>query len=656
VSREVKVSILSGNAKVERTASVAWPESMEEIAARHRWSPGLYSDGHRHGESFVGAEVVGLDVDEGLSLDRAREIVQAEQLDCVVLGSRNHQKEKKVGDEVLPACDRFRIVVLPDRPITSLAEYKATWKKLAAMFEGKLDQSTNDGTRQFFPSPTPLFRNAGKPFPVVASGVITPKEETVSVPDASQPGAAAAFWKADHVVATKGSRHPALLRACKVAMLAGIGESDVTAFIQQWSDACCRPPFDFDSDAEREEVDDAVRWAYAQAKPGEFGSLALGETWKTPTEILPSSAEVPLAKILGVELPEKFSRFNLVQADVLAAEADNPVRMLADLCPARELGAVLAEPEAGKTLFLFYLALEVARTGKRVLYITKDESRDGVKSRFRRYGLEDHPNIVCSLHTDFLFERREWVDEVIELVRTLTIDLVIFDTLRDFMEGDEKENSDMKRVAAALKRVREEGDCAVVLSHHTVKTDWKDRGGRPSLASGSGASDLVSAAAYAVVLVKGTHNPYTSTIVPVKTRGLFSRAPREFFEEPENKLVLRLAAREPEAQLSWEAKKILHLLEKNPGRNFSVRGLLSPTKLGDRTVKAALEDLQLLGFVTYEPGRSPRAGWRVTTEEERSASTHFREQLEEAEAEESIRSTVASKPRGPNPLINGGTP
>lgn len=107
------------------------------------WSPCVWTGGVRRQENFTRADWCVLDFDDGeMGLEEACETF----CDMVHLigTTRSHRKEKGG-----PPCDRFRVLLKFDRPVTDLREYRYNMKKIIARYPA--DPAPKDGARFFFP-------------------------------------------------------------------------------------------------------------------------------------------------------------------------------------------------------------------------------------------------------------------------------------------------------------------------------------------------------------------------------------------------------------------------------------------------------------------------------------------------------------------------
>ena len=157
--------------KTFRQRKVRSLQDVADVVSNWVWSPILYKNDHRHKDNFLSASWIGLDVDDGMTLDDAISLLKEFQATSLVGVTGSHQKQK--GEE--PPCDRFRVLLQMVSPCTDceLFEYNVrSWRKI---FSG--DRATTDGARLFKPSKV-VFMQEGftqdwLPFP---KGYLTKKE------------------------------------------------------------------------------------------------------------------------------------------------------------------------------------------------------------------------------------------------------------------------------------------------------------------------------------------------------------------------------------------------------------------------------------------------------------------------------------------------
>ena len=84
-----------------------------------------------------------------------------------------------------------------------------------------------------------------------------------------------------------------------------------------------------------------------------------------------------------------------------------------------------------------------------------------------------HAGITPQKPTDRLL----WIESVIELVKAWEIDLVVIDPLTRFLAlASENDNSEVLTALVQLERIASEGDCALLMLHHTGKAGGQARG------------------------------------------------------------------------------------------------------------------------------------------------------------------------------------
>lgn len=133
---------------------VAFVDHLNEQILEYPWSPSIFSDaGTRKNENFYGSQVLAYDIDnypeqKQLRLDEAKTIY--EKFNVLIGTTRNHQTLK---NKKYPAADRYRLIFVLDKPITSAETYKSHWKyyKEKLGLNGVADEATKDPARYFFP-------------------------------------------------------------------------------------------------------------------------------------------------------------------------------------------------------------------------------------------------------------------------------------------------------------------------------------------------------------------------------------------------------------------------------------------------------------------------------------------------------------------------
>lgn len=111
-----------------------------------------HGDNYRHSKHFEQCQLVGLDVDEGMSIAEADAVLESTGLQYAILTSKSHGKWKNQGkSNESPPCDRFRILI----PCESSTSDRLTVTHNLKLFNQKITSDKNcvDPARFFKPSP-----------------------------------------------------------------------------------------------------------------------------------------------------------------------------------------------------------------------------------------------------------------------------------------------------------------------------------------------------------------------------------------------------------------------------------------------------------------------------------------------------------------------
>ena len=140
----MKLSIINGGQGNFTPTSVDNADELKKLILETPYSLGTFKDNHRTKDNFEGAELIGLDFDGGMTLEQATEAFK--DYWHIIGTTRNHQLPK----DDKPACDRFRVILKAEAPITNGKDYVATVKALMADFPDA-DKQCSDESRYFFP-------------------------------------------------------------------------------------------------------------------------------------------------------------------------------------------------------------------------------------------------------------------------------------------------------------------------------------------------------------------------------------------------------------------------------------------------------------------------------------------------------------------------
>ncbi len=194
------------------------------------WSPIVWRDGIRKRTHFLGADWLVLDHDDGsVTLDDAR--TQWAEFTHVIGTTKSHQ----VGKGGLPPCDRFRVCILLDEPITDSRDYEALMH--LAVKEFSSDKACVDGARWFYPCVEIISVHEGKA--AEWRGVVEEEYEraraTVIQPDPGQKQANPAnysrtlmtYLTAPHGSITEGERNKRSFSAALALFFSGWNRGEI---------------------------------------------------------------------------------------------------------------------------------------------------------------------------------------------------------------------------------------------------------------------------------------------------------------------------------------------------------------------------------------------------------------------------------------------
>ncbi len=99
-------------------------------------------------ENFESASGIVVDIDEGLSIEKAQEKLKGEKLSHIIITSKSHQVEKKES----VAQDRYHILLFFSRSVNDENDYRKSYNYIKRIFP-QLDESCQDLARFIFASP-----------------------------------------------------------------------------------------------------------------------------------------------------------------------------------------------------------------------------------------------------------------------------------------------------------------------------------------------------------------------------------------------------------------------------------------------------------------------------------------------------------------------
>lgn len=116
--------------------------SLAELTIVFNWSPFVFTDNYRKGVNWEGCDVLTLDIDDGCTIEEAKELFKEYQY--ILTTSKSHQIEKNG-----KVCDRFRLIIPFSERITNKDFYRNTWYTIANKYNF-IDQQCKDFGRFFY--------------------------------------------------------------------------------------------------------------------------------------------------------------------------------------------------------------------------------------------------------------------------------------------------------------------------------------------------------------------------------------------------------------------------------------------------------------------------------------------------------------------------
>ncbi len=214
--------------------------------------------------------------------------------------------------------------------------------------------------------------------------------------------------------------------------------------------------------------------------------------------------EEPHAEPVSIATPDRTTPSQSLRLIGLDEYATRPsiVHLVRDLIPASSIIVVFGAPKSGKTHAVADLAMHVAHgmhwhghtisRALRVAYLA-GEGHTGLRVRLHAWQRHHEAELRGDMRIlPQALSLAGRIPELLDLLREYTPDIVIADTLNAYFGGaDENSTQDMTAFVAAVRRLRDEIHCAVILIHHTGLADaTRERG-----------SSVLRAAADAIVQV-----------------------------------------------------------------------------------------------------------------------------------------------------------
>lgn len=142
----VLVSISKDITKDFKATKVPFSKLKDLMSSEFNYSCQLFKDGYRDLEHYVsGSNLIALDIDDGMTLNEARALF--EPYKNIIATTKSHQKDKNG-----KVCDRFRVILKCDKPITLDAEEFKNMMMEVHQEYSFVDKQCSNVSRFYYPS------------------------------------------------------------------------------------------------------------------------------------------------------------------------------------------------------------------------------------------------------------------------------------------------------------------------------------------------------------------------------------------------------------------------------------------------------------------------------------------------------------------------
>lgn len=144
--KKVTVSISEHITENFKSYVIPFNKMVDLVKSKFNYSAGTFKDNYRNADNYLNySDLIILDVDDGKTIDEARNIF--EPFDYIIATTKSHQKEKNG-----KICDRFRVILPTEKPINlNKADYS---KMMNEVFKDYpfVDTVCKDSSRFYFPA------------------------------------------------------------------------------------------------------------------------------------------------------------------------------------------------------------------------------------------------------------------------------------------------------------------------------------------------------------------------------------------------------------------------------------------------------------------------------------------------------------------------
>lgn len=424
------VRLVKGGTTECESVTVRKFEELIDIILEEQYSLSTFKTGEVTKDDFESANCIGLDFDEGYSLKQAQE--DFSDFKCIIATTKSHQKKKNGKKQ-----DRFRVVLFLTEPITDIATFYATYKKLENHFT-KLDPACKNPNRWFYPSKELImFNKQGKKVKPVEV------DETEEKPEAEylHIGKGKLSKKTKKLLRKglePGSRNQTTYKIAKDFQENGFDEEEAIKYITNAFNANNTLAYDFTE----EEVEAAVESAYSSD---------------------PS---------YGPRQP-----FKLITLDELNKTTEKTEWVVDKLLSKGGVSLWSAVPKAGKSWLARQLISQMfkgedflGRKTKKgeIHYYAIEEQPEIIKKSFKKFGLKSK-DLPLYVHVGDIFSE-DPLKDFYEVLKERKPVLAVIDTMFDFLDVESENNyKEVKKELRRLRHIARDTGTHILCIHHSNK-------------------------------------------------------------------------------------------------------------------------------------------------------------------------------------------
>src|SRR5690606_32986526 len=132
------------NHQIESELEYSSIEELAAIVTSYDWAAGIFRERIRQIPYFSKMSLIVVDVDDGCTIEEAKEIFKSYQ--HIIATTRNHRKSKYTKSGIDKGIkDRFRVILFLSSPIFTDPQYKNTFEKARKLWPF-IDESCKDST------------------------------------------------------------------------------------------------------------------------------------------------------------------------------------------------------------------------------------------------------------------------------------------------------------------------------------------------------------------------------------------------------------------------------------------------------------------------------------------------------------------------------